>query len=154
MAHIPVNHPLRPLYRVISAVIALYVLIFGIIGVMETSGGPAFGKDGSAWVLGLRTNLAFSVISIIWGAILLAATVYGRNLFHYLAMLAGLVFMVNGFLMMALLQTNANVFAFSMVNCIVSFVFGMAVLASGLYSKVGTTEEAEAARQWQLTGGV
>ncbi|HEX6499365.1 MAG TPA: DUF4383 domain-containing protein [Micromonosporaceae bacterium] len=154
MAHIPVNHPLRPLYRVISAVIGLYVLVFGLLGVIETNGGPAFGKDGAAWVLGLRTNLAFSVISIIWGAVIFVAAIYGRNLFHYLAMLAGVVFMLNGFLMMALMQTSANVFAFSMVNCIVSFVFGMAVLASGLYSKVGTDEEAEAARRWQLTGGM
>ena len=32
MAHIPVNHPARPVYRAIAGLIALYILIFGIFG--------------------------------------------------------------------------------------------------------------------------
>ncbi|HEU5109531.1 MAG TPA: DUF4383 domain-containing protein, partial [Micromonosporaceae bacterium] len=77
MAHTPVNHPLRPLYRVLAGLTGLYVLLFGIIGVMETAGTELFGHP-SAYALGLRTNLAFSIISIVAGLIIVVATVIGR----------------------------------------------------------------------------
>jgi predicted PurR-regulated permease PerM len=34
MAHTPVNHPLRPFYRVLSGLVGLYVVLFGILGLI------------------------------------------------------------------------------------------------------------------------
>jgi hypothetical protein len=150
MAHIPINHPLRPLYRALSGLIGLYVLVFGIVGYVRTSDLDFFTRHGE-WALGLRTNPAFSVLSIIAGLAVVAGTLIGRNVFVLVNLVAGIVFLVAGIAMMTLLQTDANILAFSMVNCIMSFIFGMVFLAAGLYGKVGSTDD-EAAEQLFRTG--
>jgi hypothetical protein len=143
MAHIPINHPLRPLYRALSGLIGLYVLVFGIFGYINTSDLDFFDQHGK-WVLLLRTNPAFSVLSIIAGLALVAAAVIGRNVFAYVNLAAGIVFLLAGMSMMTLLQTDANILGFSMATCIASFLFGMLFLAAGLYGKVGSVEAADA----------
>jgi hypothetical protein len=143
MAHTPINHPLRPLYRTLSGVVGLYVLLFGIIGYARTNDLAFFATHGH-WVLGLRTNPAFSVLSIVAGGVMLAAALIGRNLFAYLNLVVGIVFLVAGMAMLLLLQTDANILAFSMVNCVVSFIFGMIFFAAGLYGKVGSVDAAHA----------
>jgi hypothetical protein len=143
MAHIPINHPLRPLYRALTGLIGLYVLVFGIIGYIRTSDLGFFTRHGE-WVLWLRTNPAFSVLSIIAGAVVLAGVLIGRNLFVVVNLAAGGVFLLAGMAMMTLLQTDSNILAFSMVNCIVSFIFGMIFLAAGLYGRVGSTADEDA----------
>jgi len=145
MAHIPINHPLRPLYRGLVLLMGVYVLVFGIWGYAVTSDLPFFGTEGE-WVLFLRTNPAFSVLSILCGLALIAAAVIGRNVFVRATLTAAVVFMVAGLTMMALLQTDANILAFSMVNCIFSFVFGMVALAAALYGKAGSHDDEEAER--------
>jgi len=143
MAHIPVNHPMRPLYRTLAGLIGLYILVFGIIGVIQTAGDPLFDR-GDEWVLGLRTNLAFAILSIIYGVVLLAGAVIGGNVEHMINLGAGLVFIIVGMIMMTLMQTDANILNFSMVNSIVSFIFGLLVLTAGLYDKVGSRDDVEA----------
>ena len=144
MAHIPINHPLRPLYRVLTAIAGLYILIFGIIGSIKSGSGPLFDQTHLHWVLGLRTNLAFSILSIVAGVVILLSVFIGHNIDHYLDIVAGLGFMVVGMLMLALLQTDANIFGFSVVNCIVSFIIGLVVLAAGLYGKTGSSSDVHA----------
>src|SRR2546421_4289145 len=143
MAHTPINHPLRPFYRVLSGLIGLYVLIFGIVGYAQTSNLPFVGRQGD-WVLGLRTNPAFSVLSIIGGAALLIAAVVGRNVFAYVNLAAAAIFAVTGVGMMLLLQTSANILAFSMATVIASLVFSMVVMMAGMYGKVGSRDAAHA----------
>lgn len=145
MAHIPVNHPARGLYRVIAGFIGLYVLVFGIVGVVQTWGEPLFARD-SQWVLGLRTNLAFALASVGFGAMLIFGAVNRGNLGHYLNLTAGGVFLVTSLAMMSVLQTDANFLNFSMSTVVISMLFGLALLATGLYDKVGTEEHADAAR--------
>jgi hypothetical protein len=135
-SHIPVNHRLRPLYRALAAASGLYVLIFGIVGVIRTGGDPLFFR-GDDQVFGLRSNLAFAIISIVAGAVILAGAVIGRNLDHYINLVGGIVFLVAGMLMMALLQTSANFLNFQMATCVVSFVIGTVLFSAGLYGRVG-----------------
>ena len=146
--HTPVNHPLRPLYRVIGGLAGLYVLLFGIVGLVETSGTDLFGNP-SAHALGLRTNLAFSLLSIVAGVIILAAAVIGRNVDQKVNMVGGYAFMVIGMAMLALLETDANVLNFSVATCVVSFVISLVLLTAGLYSKVGSADEVAAERAYQ-----
>lgn len=143
-SHIPVNHPLRPLYRVLSGLVGVYTLVFGIIGLTKTSGSPLFSQDHLVWVLGLRTNMAFAILSIVGGAIVLLSAVLGRNVDHVIDLVAGVVFIGVGMLMLGLLQTSANFLGFSMVNCVVSFVLGMIIMAAGLYGRTGTSDERDA----------
>jgi hypothetical protein len=141
MAHIPVNHPLRRLYKTLTAFAGLFILVFGIVGLIKTHGTPLFSQDNLPRVFGLRTNLAFAILSIAGGIVMLAAVIVGRNLDHYMEIAAGGVFILVGLVELVLLQTSANFLGFSMVNCVVSFILGMVVFAAGLYGKTGTEED-------------
>ncbi|SCE81040.1 protein of unknown function [Micromonospora coriariae] len=146
MAHFPVNHPARPLYRVLAGLIGVYILVFGVWGVVQTIGEPLFGRD-SNWVLGLRTNLAFSLASVVFGVVLIIGASRRTNLGHYMNLTAGVVFLVTSILMMSVLQTDANFLNFSMSTVIVSMLFGLILLGTGLYDKVGPEDHAEAERR-------
>lgn len=162
MAHLPVNHPARPLLRTLAALIGLYILVFGIAGVVETWGSPFFGRE-ETWVLGLRTNPAFSLLSVAAGAVLLAGSLYGRNVDHFINLWGGVAFLLAGVLMMAVLHTTLNLLNFAITNTVVSFVIGVVLMTAGLYGKTGTPdlEEAEdrlrhgevGATQWEATAG-
>jgi hypothetical protein len=148
-AHFPINHPLRPLYRVLSALAGLYMLVVGVVGFVQTSGAPFFTRSEAEWVLGLRTNPAFAVLSIVAGAVVLGANLVGRNLAHQVNQLAGIVMTVVGMGSLALLQTEANVFAFSMVNVIVTFILAGIFGTASLYDRVGSAESARAEEEFR-----
>jgi hypothetical protein len=148
-AHFPINHPLRPLYRVLSAVAGLYMLVFGVVGFVQTSGAPFFTRDEAEWVLGLRTNPAFAVLSIVAGAVVLGANVVGRNLAHHVNQLAGIVLTIVGMASLALMQTEANVLAFSMVNVIVTFILAGITGTASLYDRVGSSQAARAEEEFR-----
>jgi Domain of unknown function (DUF4383) len=149
MAHFPVNHPARPFYRLFSGLVGLYILVFGIFGVIASWGKPLFDRDGQ-WVLGLRTNLAFAVASVVFGTFLLIGASRRRgNLGHYMNLTAGVVFMVTGLAMMTVLQTDANFLNFSMSTVIVSLLFGLLLLATGLYDKIGPPEHSHAEERYR-----
>jgi hypothetical protein len=151
MSHIPVNHHLRPLYRVLAALTGLYVLIFGIVGLAQTSGGEFFARTDT-WALGLRTNLAFSLVSAVAGAILLISVLIGRNVDRFVYLALATVFLVAGGAMMALMQTDSNLLNFSMATCVVSFLIGSVLGIAGLYGKVGSVEQAAAEEAFRHGG--
>lgn len=143
MAHLPVNHPAQPFLRVLAGAVGLYVLVFGIAGLVATW-GESFFERGDTWVLGLKTNPAFSILSIVAGLVLVGGAGYGRNLDHFINLYGGGVFLVAGMAMMAVLHTDANLLNFSLSNCVVSFIIGVVLLHAGLYGKTGPPELAEA----------
>jgi hypothetical protein len=144
MSHIPVNHPLRPLYRTLVGLIGLYMLIFGVVALTQTSGDPLFGQNNLPTVLGLSTNPAFGYLNILSGIVLIASVVIGRNIDHYIDIAAGIALMAVGLLMLGLLRTDVNFLGFTMANVIVSFLFGVITFAAGLYGRTGTSELADA----------
>ncbi len=148
MAHIPVNHPARPVYRVLAGLTSSYILAFGIAGLIETWGAPFFSR-GDHIVLGLRTNPAFSLLSIGAALLLLFAAFYGKNLDHYLYLFGSGVFYLSGFVMMAVLRTDLNLLNFAMRNCIVSYIIGTVFLLAGLYGKVGSKDLEEAENRFR-----
>jgi hypothetical protein len=138
--HTPVNHPLRTLYRTLAGIAGLYILVFGVVGVVQTSGEELFGR-GSIWVLGLRTNLAFSILSIVVGVVVVAGAIIGRNVDHFINLAGGVVFLVAGMLMLAVLQTELNLLNFTVATCVVSFIIGLIFGVAGLYGRVGPPTE-------------
>jgi hypothetical protein len=144
MAHFPVNHHLRPLYRALAGLVGVYMLVFGIVGFSETHGLPLFTQDQARWALGLRTNAAFALLSIVAGAVVIVANMIGRNLAHHVNQLAAVVLIVAGMAMLTLMRTDANIFAFSMVNVVVTFILALIVGTASLYDRVGTAEAAQA----------
>jgi hypothetical protein len=152
MAHTPVNHPLGRLYRAVAGLVGAYILVFGIVGVARTWGDDLFARDNT-WVLGLRTNLAFSILSVVAGAVIVLAALIGGNVPHFVNKYGGGVFLGAGIVMLTVLQTDANFLNFSITTCIVSFLFGMALLTAGLYGKVGPPEAAKAHEAYRHFAG-
>jgi Domain of unknown function (DUF4383) len=141
MAHFPINHHLQPLYRTLAGLAGLYVLVFGIVGVVQTRGLPLFAQDGLPAVLGLHTNRAFAIVSIVAGVVLLGGAIIGGRLDHGINLVVAFVFLIAGFAMLVVLQSSLNVLGFSIATCVVSFVIGMVLFTAGLYGKVGTAED-------------
>ena len=136
MSHYPVNHPLRPFYRVLAALAGLYVLVFGVVGTVRTLGAPLFDRSDVV-VLGLRTNLAFALMSIGAGVVILLAWFVGRNVDRAVFIWGGVGFMTVGTALLALLHTELNVLNFSMPTVIVSFSLGMLLFTAGMYGLSG-----------------
>jgi hypothetical protein len=142
MSHIPVNHPLRPLYRTLSALVGGYILLFGIVGLVRTGGEPAFGLEDTA-ALGLRTNFAFSLLSVVTGIAVILAVLIGRNLDRFVNLWGGIAFMVVGVIMLAVINTpDLNKLNSSITTVIVSFVIGIVLFAAGLYGRTATSRAA------------
>jgi Domain of unknown function (DUF4383) len=137
-SHIPINHRLQSFYRFLAALGGVYVLVFGIIGLTRTGGNPLFDQHADASVFGLRSNLAFAIISIIVGVVVLGAALLGGNIAYFVNLVGGIVFLVAGMLMLALLETNANFLNFQVATCIVSFVIGTVLFTAGLYCRSGS----------------
>lgn len=151
MAHIPVNHPARRLWRAAAAVAALYLLVFGIAGLVLTAGEALFSRlDIEA--LGLRTNPAFAVLSLAVGAVVLAGVLLPGNTGHFLHLVGGGVFWLAGLVMLTLLQTPANVLNFEVSTCVVSFVIGTVLFGAGMYGKSGTVAQAANEERFRHSG--
>ena len=62
MAHNPVNHPARPIYRAIGGLTGLYLVVFGVLGIVAIDGNEVFGQGTR--VLGQGTNLGCSSLIV------------------------------------------------------------------------------------------
>ncbi len=151
MAHVPINHPLRPVYRALTGLAAVYLLIFGVVGFLQTSDLATFEQHGLPSVLGLPANRASAIFSLGVGAAVLAGVLIGRNLDVAIDLVVGSVLLVVGTAMMGLMRTDANAFGYSMANCVVVYVIGMLALPAGLYGKVGSAASARAEDSFRHT---
>lgn len=145
MDHLPINHPLRPLWRGLAFLAGVYILVFGVLGFIQAqnAGLDWFAQAGLPSVMFLKANPAFSLMSIIVGAIVVVGSLIGRNIDRWINLLAGTVFLLAGMGMMLLLRTDVNFFGFTMSACIASFILGLVMLTAGLYGRVGTVTEAQ-----------
>ncbi|MEV4636167.1 DUF4383 domain-containing protein [Actinoplanes sp. NPDC049548] len=139
MAHYPLNHHLRPAYRVVAGAAGGFLALFGVLGIAATWGDPFFHR-GHDWVLGLRANPAGAWLATLLGIAILAAVVVGGNVHHHANVVLGWGVLGVAMVLLALLQTDANILNASMVNIIVLTVIGLVVLTAGLYGKVGSAE--------------
>lgn len=146
MAHNPVNHPLRPVYRALGGLTGLYLVIFGVVGLFVTGGDGLFARDTDR-VLGQGSNLAWSIISIVLGAVVLVATVLGRNLDVAVDTYLGWALLVIGTFSLTVSRTEVNIFNFTVSTVIVTYLAGLVLILTGLYSTVAAPQDAGAPRQ-------
>jgi hypothetical protein len=139
--HIPVNHHLRPLFRALNVLAGLYLLLFGVLGLISAGGLDLFARGDLPRVLGQSVNSAHAVLALAFGALTLVGTAVGRNVDHFIIHSAGLMLLVIGLWHLAALQTDANVLGFTMTNCVVTFVLGLVLMTAGLYVKIRPIEE-------------
>ncbi len=146
MAHTPVNHPLRPLYRALSFVSGAYLVVFGIIGMIQTSGESFTGSSGIR-VLGQHSNMLWSIIALAIGVIVLAGAALGRNLDVAAEKYMGWALLVFGSYELAASRTDANFFGFSIATVVVTYLVGTVLITASLYSKIAPESQAGAPRQ-------
>ena len=146
MAHNPVNHPLRPMYRMLGLLAGAYLVVFGAVGLIQTSGGALTGSTGVR-VLGQGSNTLSSIIALAVGALVLLATAIGRNVDVVVDKYLGWGLLVLGTYELAFSRTDANVFGFTIATVIVTYVVGLALITVSLYSTVAPPAAAGAPRQ-------
>ena len=136
MSHIPINHPLRPVYRVLGGLTGIWLLVFGVLGLFQTGGAGWFAR-GDWTAMAVPTNRAFAAISVVAGLVVVAAAFIGRNVDRFVNLWGGVGFLAGGTLLMAVSHTELNVFNASVITSVASYVIGLLLLAAGLYGKVG-----------------
>lgn len=135
--HFPINHPLRPLFRTLGGLVGLYSLTLGVVGLLRSGDAGVFQRQDLPRTFGLPVNPAFAVVSAVVGALVLAAALIGRDVDRGVNIAAGAAYIVAGLVLLTVLQTDVNVFGFTVGSCVVSFVLGLLALTAGLYGKVG-----------------
>ncbi|MER5562744.1 MULTISPECIES: DUF4383 domain-containing protein [unclassified Streptomyces] len=131
--HLPVDHRLNRVYRYGAGAMGVVLLVFGILGLIHRIG---FFDTGGDTVAGLNTNGALSVISIVAGLLLLYGAFRGGNFASTLNIALGVLFLISGFVNLALLDTSHNILAFRMQNVLFSFVAGLLLMVFGMYGRV------------------
>ncbi|OKK17324.1 hypothetical protein AMK16_20920 [Streptomyces sp. CB00455] len=130
---LPVDHRLNLVYRFGAALCGAILLAFGVLGFADQL--AFFGTDGSR-IAGLSTNGLLSLISLVFGGLLLAAAAIGGNVASTVKMTVGGLFLLSGFVHLFLIGKSANVLDFSMSNVVFSFVMGLLVVTFGMYGRV------------------
>ncbi|MGW1888194.1 DUF4383 domain-containing protein [Streptomyces sp. NPDC001970] len=133
--HLPVDHRLNQVYRVGAGIMGLILLAFGILGLTNNLG---FFDTGNNTVGGLNTNGALSVLSICVGLLLFVGMVIGGNFASTLNMVLGILFILNGFIGLGMLDTEYNLLNFRIQNVLFSFVVGVMLMWFGMYGRVGS----------------
>ncbi|MBQ0992144.1 DUF4383 domain-containing protein [Micromonospora sp. PSH03] len=149
MAHTPVNHPARPIYRAIGGLTGLYLVVFGVLGIIASTGNEILAQDDTR-VLGQGTNLGFSLLSVLLGIIVLVGTALGRNIDVAINQWLAYTLMVVSLAGLAFIRTDANIFNFSITTVVVVMTAALVLLMVGMYGKVGTEDEAEAFQKARL----
>ncbi|MET7709771.1 DUF4383 domain-containing protein [Micromonospora sp. NPDC005413] len=149
MAHTPVNHPARPIYRAIGGLTGLYLVVFGALGIITSAGNEILAQDDTR-VLGQGTNLGFSLLSVLLGIIVLAGTALGRNIDVAINQWMAYALMVVSLAGLAFIRTDANIFNFSITTVVVVMTAALVLLMVGMYGKVGSEDEAEAFQKARL----
>ena len=143
MAHTPVNHPARPIYRAIGGLVGLYFVVFGVLGIITSAGNDVLAQNDTT-VLGQGTNTGYSLLAVLLGLVILAGTVIGRNLDVAINQWLAYALIVLGLAELAFIRTDANIFNFSIATVIVTLVLSLVLLMVGMYGKVGSEQEKEA----------
>ncbi len=127
------DHSIEPVCRAGGGLCGIVLLVFGVAGFL--SGVPFFTIYGDK-VLGLHTNGLLSLLSVVFGLILLAAAVIGGNASAAANTAVAVLLLLSGLVNLTLIRTDLNFLAFRMGNIIFSFVVGIVLLTSGLYGRV------------------
>ncbi|CAM3299918.1 DUF4383 domain-containing protein [Stackebrandtia soli] len=133
------------------------MLVFGIVGFVASTGDGLewFAQSGLPSALGLKANPAFSLLSIVVGAIVVLGVLIGRNVDRVVNLVAGSIQLLASMGMLAVLRTDLNFLGFSVATCVVSSILGLTLLTAGLYGKVGprSAEQAQNQHRHRVVGG-
>src|SRR5690348_1904831 len=112
LSHLPVDHPLVPVYRVIGGLIGLFLIVFGGVGWAQSSGDKFTSRHGTA-VFGMHVNGLLSVLSLVFGVLLVLVALRGGNVAAVGNFTFGCVYTLAGLGGLAIERTDVNVFAYT-----------------------------------------
>jgi hypothetical protein len=135
MSHLPVDHPLVPVYRVLGALTGLFLIVFGVVGWSKSS-GDKFTDSTGVRVLGMHANGLLSVLSLAAGVLLVLGALRGGNLGAAVNFFLGCLYTFAGLGGLAIERTSLNVFAYTVGDLVFSMVVGFILLAAGMYGQV------------------
>ncbi|BAJ26487.1 MULTISPECIES: DUF4383 domain-containing protein [Kitasatospora] len=124
---------LSRIHRLGAGLCALLLATFGALGLAD--GLPYFGTRGEP-VAGLSGNGLLSTVSLATAAVLLAAALLGGRQASTVTTTVGALFVLSGFVNLALLDSPANVLAFRVPNVLFSFAMGLLLATLGMYGRV------------------
>jgi len=119
MAHNPVNHPLRPLYRSLGFLASAYLVVFGVVGLIRSS-DLRFTGLSDTHIFGQGSSTLWSIIAIVIGGVAAIAFALGRNLDVAAGKYLGWGILVLGSYGLATTRTDANFFGFTIITVIVT----------------------------------
>lgn len=119
---------LHLLHRGGAVLLGLGLWVFGILGLVNRL--EFFSTQGQP-VLGLSSNGLLSVVSLVVGAVLIAAGATGGRRSSSVTVLVGVAFMASGFANALVMGTAANLLAFRLPNVIFSEVAGGVLVILG-----------------------
>lgn len=109
------------------------LLVFGIAGFLS---GVGFLTQHGDKVFFLHTNGLLSLLSVVFGLLLLAAAAVGHNISALINTGVAALLLLSGVGNLALIRTGLNFLSFRMGNIIFSFIVGTVLLTCGLYGRV------------------
>ncbi|MFI9162085.1 DUF4383 domain-containing protein [Kitasatospora aureofaciens] len=133
---LPVDHRLSRVYRAGAGLCGAALLVFGCLGLSD--GLPFFSTDGEK-IAGLSSNGLLSLVSVVTAAVLLGGALVGGNIASTVNITVGALFVLSGFVNLALLDSPANILAFRIQNVLFSFVMGLVIATFGMYGRVSGT---------------
>ncbi|MBW0100869.1 DUF4383 domain-containing protein [Pseudonocardia sp. KRD291] len=119
-------------HRVGAAGFGLVLCAFGVLGFLQRL--DWFSTQGEP-IAGLSTNGLLSMISVIVGALLIAAALRGPRTASTALVVIGAAFMLSGVANVLVLTTPLNILAFTMNNVIFSLVAGALLLIAGAWGR-------------------
>jgi hypothetical protein len=119
-------------HRGSSGLLGAGLCVFGALGFASRL---SFFATSGAPVLGLSSNGLLSTISVVVGAILIAAAVRGGRVASTTSVVVGALFLASGVLNVLVLATPYNVLSFRMPNVVFSLVAGGLLLVLGAYGR-------------------
>ncbi|NHD15831.1 MULTISPECIES: DUF4383 domain-containing protein [unclassified Actinopolyspora] len=121
------------IHRSGAAVIGLALLVFAITGLVR---GLSWFRTEGQWVYGLSSNGALAIISVVAGALLVGAALWGPRVSSTTSVVFAVLFLLSGIVHLAILHTTFNVLAFRLPNVFFSLVVGIFLLVLGFYGRV------------------
>lgn len=128
----PIAAQLDHVHRAGAAVLGAGIFVFGVLGLLAA---PALLSTEGAGVLGMGSNGLLSVISLVVGAVLLAAACRGGTLSSTLTVVIGVLFLLAGLLGIAVLHGPYNLLGFRWRNVAFSLTCGSLLLFTGAYGR-------------------
>lgn len=125
-------HPVHRVHRLGAGVLGVGLIVFGGLGLADR---PEFFSGGRQ-VMGMGSNGALAVISLAVGVLLLVAAVRGGRRASTTTLVVGALFLLSGFVHLAVLDTAANLLAFRLPNVMFSFGAGLLLLTLGAYGRI------------------